>query len=182
MKLEEVELRRIRMSLVSPFQTTFGTQTERDVLLVHVAGPDVEGWGECVALSEPVYSPEYVEGAVDVIVRHLLPRLAALGDPAAHLVAGALADIKGHQMAKAALEMAILDAELRLARPLLRDLFGGRAGKSAVGGSRGRHRLCQSLAGRGGCLRRPGLYADQAEDRARLGPGPGPRRPGAIRR
>ena len=51
MKLKEVELRRIRLSLVSPFQTTFGTQTERDVLLVRVAGPDVEGWGECVALS-----------------------------------------------------------------------------------------------------------------------------------
>jgi o-succinylbenzoate synthase len=124
MKLEEVELRRIRMSLVSPFQTTFGTQTERDVLLVRVAGPDAEGWGECVALSEPVYSPEYVEGAVDVIVRHLLPRLAALGDPGAHLVAGALADVKGHQMAKAVLEMAILDAELRLARTSLGTYLG----------------------------------------------------------
>ena len=44
---------------------------------------------------------------MDVIVRHLLPRLATLGDPAAHLVAGALADVKGHQMAKAVLEMAI---------------------------------------------------------------------------
>ena len=124
MKLEEVELRRIRLSLVSPFQTTFGTQTERDVLLVRVAGPDVEGWGECVALSEPVYSPEYVEGAVDVIVRHLLPRLAALGDPAAHLVAGALVDVKGHQMAKAVLEMAILDAELRWRGPPSGPIWG----------------------------------------------------------
>jgi O-succinylbenzoate synthase len=116
MKLEEVELRRIRLALVTPFQTSFGTQTDRDVLLVRVVGPDTEGWGECVALTEPVYSPEYVEGAVDVIVRHLLPRLAALDDPAAHLVASALADVKGHRMAKAVLEMAILDAELRLAR------------------------------------------------------------------
>jgi O-succinylbenzoate synthase len=116
MKIEEVELRRIRLDLVAPFQTSFGTETQRDILLVRVAGPDTEGWGECVALRDPVYSPEYVEGAVHVIVHHLLPRLGALRDPAAHLVADALAGVKGHPMAKAALEMAILDAELRLAR------------------------------------------------------------------
>jgi O-succinylbenzoate synthase len=116
MKIEEVELRRVRLELVAPFQTSFGTETERDILLVRVAGPDAEGWGECVALSDPVYSPEYVEGAVHVIIHHLLPRLQALSDPAAHLVAGALAGVKGHPMAKAALEMAILDAELRQAR------------------------------------------------------------------
>ena len=116
MKIEEVELRRIRMQLVSPFQTSFGIQTERDVLLVRVIGPDAEGWGECVALSEPAYSPEYVDGAEDVIRHHLLPRLFALADPAAHLVGPALADIDGHPMAKAVLEMAVLDAELRRRR------------------------------------------------------------------
>jgi O-succinylbenzoate synthase len=115
MKIDEVELRRIRLELVSPFQTSFGIQTERDVLLVRVIGPDAEGWGECVALSEPVYSPEYVDGAEHVIREHLLPRLFALADPAAHLVGPALADVYGHPMAKAVLEMAILDAELRIA-------------------------------------------------------------------
>jgi O-succinylbenzoate synthase len=115
MKIEAVELRRIKMELVAPFQTSFGTETERDVLLVRVVGPDAEGWGECVALSEPVYSPEYVEAAAGVIRDHLLPRLFAVGDPSAHLIGPALAGIKGHPMAKAALEMAVLDAELRAA-------------------------------------------------------------------
>jgi O-succinylbenzoate synthase len=114
-KIEEVELRRVRLELVAPFQTSFGTETERDVLLVRVAGPDAEGWGECAALTDPVYSPEYVEGAVHVIIHHLLPRLGALSEPTADLVAGALGGVKGHPMAKAALEMAILDAELRVA-------------------------------------------------------------------
>jgi O-succinylbenzoate synthase len=115
MKIEAVELRRIKLELVAPFQTSFGTETDRDILLVRVMGPDAEGWGECVALSEPVYSPEYVDAAVGVIRTHLLPRLFALSEPAAPLVGPALADIKGHPMAKAAIEMAILDAELRTA-------------------------------------------------------------------
>ncbi len=115
MKIEAVELRRIKLPLVTPFQTSFGTESERDILLVHVIGPEAEGWGECVALAEPLYSAEYVEGATDVVRRHLLPRLFAYPDLSAALVGPALSAIKGHQMAKAALEMAVLDAELRMA-------------------------------------------------------------------
>ncbi len=114
MKLELVELRRVEMPFVSPFQTSFGTQSGRDVLLVRVNGPDVEGWGECVALGEPLYSSEYVDGAAQVLRLHLLPRLFALAEPRAHLVEAALSAVRGHRMAKAAVEMAILDAELRL--------------------------------------------------------------------
>jgi O-succinylbenzoate synthase len=115
MKIDEVELRRIRLGLVSPFQTSFGTESERDILLVRVAGPDGEGWGECTALSEPAYSSEYVEGAAHVLQHHLVPRLFTLADPSAALVGPALTAVKGHPMAKAALEMAVLDAESRVA-------------------------------------------------------------------
>jgi o-succinylbenzoate synthase len=114
-KIEEVELRRIRLPLVSPFQTSFGTESDRDILLVRVIGPDAEGWGECVAMAEPLYSAEYVDGVADVIRRHLLPRLFAFPDLSAHMVSPVLAGVKGHPMAKAALEMALLDGELRLA-------------------------------------------------------------------
>jgi len=118
--IERIELRRIAMPLVSPFRTSFGSQTDRDILLVRVdladaSGSIVEGWGECVALSEPSYSPEYVDGAQHVIVHHLLPRLMAAGPIEAADVAPALAKLHGHPMAKAALEMAILDAQLRAA-------------------------------------------------------------------
>lgn len=113
MKLTEVELRRVVLPLVVPFRTSFGTQTERDVLLVKVTTPEAEGWGECVAPSEPVFSSEYVDAAHHVIRTYLLPRLFAPGQVTAEGVAPALAAVKGHRMAKAALEMAILDAELR---------------------------------------------------------------------
>jgi O-succinylbenzoate synthase len=115
MKVTHVELRRIAMPLVAPFRTSFGTETDRDVLLVRVFTRDGEGWGECVALTEPTYSPEYVDGAHHVIKTHLLPRVFAMDDVTAAGVAPALAAVKGNQMAKAAIESAVLDAELRRA-------------------------------------------------------------------
>ena len=87
MRLEGVELRRVRLPLVAPFRTSFGTERDRDILLVRAVGPDGDGWGECVAFSEPFYSSEYVDGAHDVIRRHLLPRLFARGEVAAEDVA-----------------------------------------------------------------------------------------------
>ncbi|MHB8507261.1 MAG: o-succinylbenzoate synthase [Candidatus Dormibacteria bacterium] len=112
-RVEAVELVRIRMPLVSPFRTSFGTETERDVLLVHVLANGSEGWGECVAMSEPLYSSEYVDAAQHVTVNHLLPRLMRARDIAAEQVPDILEPIKGHRMAKAAVEMAWLDAQLR---------------------------------------------------------------------
>src|ERR1700737_1403389 len=112
MKLEAVELRRIRMSLVAPFETSFGVQTERDILLVKALTTDGEGWGECVATEEPVYSSEYVDGAQHVLIHHLVPRLLDR-DLAAGQGAEPPRPVRGHHMAKAAIEMAILDAQLR---------------------------------------------------------------------
>ncbi|MCK2215356.1 o-succinylbenzoate synthase [Actinomadura sp. ATCC 31491] len=129
MKLRGVELRRVSMPLVSPFRTSFGTQNERDVLLLKAVTDDAEGWGECVALADPLYSSEYVGSQLDVLRHHLLPRLstpegqAAIARSGAAAIAGLTHPVKGHRMAKAALEMAVLDAELRaLGRSFGREL------------------------------------------------------------
>ena len=115
MKFAGLELRRVAMPLVAPFRTSMGTEHMRDVLLVRAVGEDAEGWGECVAMSEPGYSAEYVEGASDVIKRFLSPALAALSTVDAHLAEVAFGRIKGHPMAKAAVQTAVLDAQLRAA-------------------------------------------------------------------
>ena len=125
MKIDVVELRRVALPLVAPFRTSFGTETERDILLVKAAGPDAEGWGECVALVDPTYSPEHVDGAQYVLERWLLPALLARDDVAAADVAPALRFVKGHRMAKAAIEAAILDAELRARDESLSSYLGG---------------------------------------------------------
>ena len=123
MKLTGVELRRISMPLVAPFRTSFGTETTRDILLLRVVTDDAEGWGECVAMADPLYSSEYADAAADVLRRFLVPALAAAGSFDATAVAGTLAPFKGHRMAKAALEMGVLDAELHaVGRSFAREL------------------------------------------------------------
>ncbi|GGB28967.1 o-succinylbenzoate synthase [Flexivirga endophytica] len=123
MKLTGIELRRVGMPLVAPFRTSFGVQHERDVLLVRVVTDQAEGWGECVAMGDPLYSPEYVDAAADVLRRFLIPALGDADRLTADRVGHVLHGFKGHRMAKCALEAAVLDAELRAeGRPLAREL------------------------------------------------------------
>ena len=121
--LREVELLQLELPLVTPFRTSFGTQTVRRVLLVHLLTDGPEGWGECVAMEEPLYSSEYVDAAEQVIERQLLPRLDA-GPLDAAAVNVAMRPVRGHRMAKAAVEMAVLDAQLRAQGHPLAELLG----------------------------------------------------------
>ncbi|MGI9052912.1 MAG: o-succinylbenzoate synthase [Ilumatobacteraceae bacterium] len=136
-----VELREIRLPLVTPFRTSFGVQTARRILLVRAEtqrdGQVAEGWGECVAPDQPTYSAEYVDGAVLVIREQLAPRLGTVGQ--AIDVGPALDDVKGHPMAKAALEMAVLDAELRAERRSFAEFLGATAERIPSGVSVGIH-------------------------------------------
>ncbi len=71
-----------------------------------------EGWGECSAFPAPTYSPEWLDGAWDVLCHHLVPRV--LGQPLdAAALHAPMAAVQGQHMAKAAIELAVLDAELR---------------------------------------------------------------------
>lgn len=125
MRLESLELRRIALDLVTPFRTSFGVEQHRDILLLHVTTDVGDGWGECVAMVEPAYSAEFVNGAELVITEHFWPLLVAGGDLTAAEVTHRLHRYKGHPMAKAALEMALLDAELRADGTNLASRFDG---------------------------------------------------------
>lgn len=124
MSIEAIELHRIGMPLVRPFETSFGVQRFRDVLLVHVLTDQGDGWGECVAMADPFYSSEYVDGAQEVIERYLAPRIVGTAVSAAEFAAR-VHGVVGHRMAKAAIEAAILDAELRAAGRSLASELGG---------------------------------------------------------
>ena len=167
MKLEAVELRRIRLSLVAPFETSFGVQTERDILLVKAIASDGEGWGECVAGEEPTYSSEYVDACQHVLIHHLLPRLFARSNLSAEDVGPVLRPVHGHQMAKAAIEMALLDAQLRVRRESFAQYFGAVRPAVDAGVSVGIHKTIPEL------LETVGDYLEQGYRRIKLKIKPG---------
>jgi len=130
---------RVPMLLTTPLRSVAGLRAGRDVLLVHVRAREAEGWAECAAEPEPTYSPEFTDGAVTVLLEHLLPRAAAgpIGDALAlgpHLDA-----VRGHPMARAALELAILDAQLRSVGRSLADWLGATAIHVPAGAALGLH-------------------------------------------
>ena len=155
------------MPLVAPFETSFGIQTVRDILLVKAITADGEGWGECVATEEPTYSSEYIDAAQHVLVHHLLPRLFELEHLAAPDVAQVLRPVHGHHMAKAAIEMAILDAQLRSSGESFAQYFGAVRSEVDCGVSVGIHRSIPEL------LQTVGDYLDQGYRRIKLKIKPG---------
>jgi O-succinylbenzoate synthase len=122
--VEGFELRRVALPLQSPFETSFGVQRVREAILVRVRTADGEGWGECVAGEAPTYSSEFNLAVELVLKAYLIPALLAEDDLPAARVATVLAPFKGHRMAKSALEMAILDAELRASGTSLAAFLG----------------------------------------------------------
>jgi o-succinylbenzoate synthase len=126
MRLEAVELLRVDLPVVDPIKTSFGGEDVREVLLVRADLGDAEGWGECVAFQRPFYSSEYQRAAAEVLERHLVPLVQGASEPLDPAqVPALLSPVKGHRMAKAALELALIDGCLRAEGRSLADWLGG---------------------------------------------------------
>lgn len=123
MRLASIGLTLVRLPLVRPFETSFGRMTAREAILIDVHdGSGAVGWGECVADADPFYSAEDSTTAWHVLERHLVPALLGQ-EAAARDIRQLFHRVRGHQMAKASLEMACWDLEARLAgRPLCEHL------------------------------------------------------------
>ena len=137
MKIEAITLRELKMPLVHFFETSFGRIYTRRILLVTLHCDGIEGWGECVAGEGPFYSEEYIDGAWDVISRHLAPMLLGKTIAAGCEVPALLARVREHPMAKAALENAAWDAEAQAKGIPLWTLLGGTRREIACGVSIG---------------------------------------------
>ena len=137
MKIEAITLRELRMPLVHFFETSFGRTYTRRVMLITLHSDGLEGWGECVAGEQPFYSSEYIEGAWDVIVRYLAPAILGKTISAGREVPALLARVRGHRMAKGAVENAVWDAEAQEKNVPLWQLLGGSRKEIACGVSIG---------------------------------------------
>jgi len=124
MKLRRLTLREIHLSLLSPFETSFGISDLRRILLVEVDAQGVPGWGESTAGENPFYSYETVETAWLILRDYLWPMVRGKELEATD-VWDLLAPVRGHNMAKAALETAIWDAKAKQKGAALAELLGG---------------------------------------------------------
>lgn len=136
-RIDSVELRLIRLPLNEPFETSFGSIDTRLIFLVSVEAGGLKGWGEVVAAEEPRYSYETVGTALHVIRDFLGPAL--MGRPVADLgeMAERFSQFRGHNMAKAGLELAYMDLLARSKNRSLASLLGGTRPRIPVGVSLG---------------------------------------------
>lgn len=126
MIISAVELREIRLPLVHFFETSFGRTTQRRILLVRLIDQDgADGWGECTAAEGPFYSDEWTESAWSTLREFLAPMIVGQRVKSAAETWKLMISVRGHRMAKAALETAAWDLEAKRAGvPLWRHLGG----------------------------------------------------------
>jgi o-succinylbenzoate synthase len=136
-RIERLRLRLVRLPLVAFFETSFGRVYERRFIIVQLEGDGVEGLGECVADVDPYYSPETNVTAWHVIKDFLAPLVIGRTFAAPGDVFPALARVRGHNMAKAAIEMAVWDLAARADNRPLSRLLGGSHAEIASGVSIG---------------------------------------------
>jgi O-succinylbenzoate synthase len=137
MRIERIELRHIKMILVSPFVTSMGTEYDEEHIIVRVDAEGVIGWGESVAEGTPFYSYETVQTAMHILNDFLIP--SVLGKNLANVdeAIACYAKVRGHMMAKAGLEAALWDAFAKAQNISLSKMLGGVRNKVDVGVSIG---------------------------------------------
>jgi O-succinylbenzoate synthase len=137
MKIEAVTLREIQMPLVHFFETSFGRTYSRRILLVTLRCEGVDGWAECVAGEDPFYSSEWIESAWPTLKHHLVPAVLGVELDGGKDVSSRMSKVRGHRMAKAAVENALWDAEAKAKQAPLWKLLGGTRPEIACGVSIG---------------------------------------------
>jgi O-succinylbenzoate synthase len=125
--IDRVTLHIVRLSLRAPFTTSFGTVTDRDQILVEVAGGGISGWGESAVLPFPFYNPETPQTALHILKDFAIPMFWAAKPQSPEALAKVLRKIIGNHIGKSGLEMAFWDWHAKAAgQPLYRYLGGER--------------------------------------------------------
>jgi O-succinylbenzoate synthase len=125
-KVERVVLRHIKMPLVHFFETSFGRTYNRDIVLVEAISQGVSGWGEVTAGENPFYNEEWTDSIWPLLINYLAPRVLNVELDSASGVYSRLAHIRGHNMTRGGMEVAVWDLQARLRNhPLWKEIGGG---------------------------------------------------------
>lgn len=125
LNIDAIHLREINMPLAYPFETSFGLTTGRRILLVELEADGLTAWGECVAGEHPYFSDEMIDTAWIITEHELAPRLLEVELEGGGSCPDVFKQVRGHRMAKAALENAVWDLEAQVEGVPLAHLLGG---------------------------------------------------------
>jgi len=137
MKIEAIHLRELHMRLKAPFETSFVVTQDRRILLVEINADGTTGWGEITAGETPSYNPETTDTAWHIISDFIAPAAVGKQLKKASDFPALVAGIRGHEMAKAAVENALWDIEAQQKNMPLAKLLGGTRDEIACGVSLG---------------------------------------------
>ena len=146
MQIERLELRLIRLPLVHFFETSFGRIDDKHFILVRADGEGATGYGECVAEQEPYYSSETNETVWHIISEFVAPRVLGVSFAHPRELFPALKAIRGHNMAKAAVEMAAWDLFAKQRGEPLSRVLGGTHLRSESSGGQARDRIASGVS------------------------------------
>ncbi len=137
MRIKNIELRHIKMELVSPFVTSMGTEYDEEHIIVRVDSDGISGWGESVAEGTPFYSYETVQTAWHILQDFLIPSILGKDISSINEAISFYSKVRGHMMAKAGLEAALWDLFAKSKNISLSKMLGGTRKKIDVGVSIG---------------------------------------------
>jgi O-succinylbenzoate synthase len=125
LNIDAIHLREINLPLAQPFETSFGLTTSRRILLIEIESEGLTAWGECVAGEHPYFSDETIDTAWIITESELAPRLLEADVERGGSCPNIFRQVRGHRMAKAALENAVWDLEAQTRSVSLAELLGG---------------------------------------------------------
>jgi O-succinylbenzoate synthase len=125
LNIDAIHMREINMPLAYPFETSFGLTTGRRILLIELECDGLTAWGECVAGEHPYFSDETIDTAWLITESELAPRLLDGDVESGGSCPDIFRQVRGHRMAKAALENAVWDLEAQVEHISLAELLGG---------------------------------------------------------
>lgn len=125
LKIDAIHLREINMPLAYPFETSFGLTTGRRILLIELESDGLTAWGECVAGEHPYFSDEMIDTAWIITETELAPRLLEAELSGGGACPDLFKPVRGHRMAKGAVENAVWDLEAQMEGVALSELLGG---------------------------------------------------------
>ena len=133
MRIERLEVYHVRMPLIYPWRTAYGSDDEIDSVLIHAYSGTVDAWSETTPLRAPTYSPEFTLGVYSLISEIIAPLLVGQDFQSPDALLDRIRPFKGNSFAKGGMEMVWWHLQAKIEGRPLHELLGGTPRKVDAG-------------------------------------------------